>query len=444
MVGRAHCFRMQTPISTDTVPRKLYVELATVCNLHCAMCVKHSAGWTCPDTLMDVETYRSLAPLFPHLTTLVLNGIGESLLHPDLPELLAFARERTPLDCCIGLQSNGMLLTPGLAARLADAGLDRICFSVDSSDPSEMARLRAGAELGRVGGAFGVMAAAASRPGIRDVEVGAETVVSTRNIAALPETVAWCAEQGARFVLVSHVLPYHRSVTSLSLYTPVSSRCVAFCREWAAVLTSEGIDLRRAYDAFYAVFRTPSQQRQVEAMLAMVEEARTQDLQFSLPKVLQVDPDRLERVREIFGQAETVAVRRGIRLDLPAQTAREPRRCPFVEEPSLFVASDGALAPCYYLWHDYAHWLTGAEIRVRQRVFGRLPEDDPHAVWNAEDFQRFRREARAEEYARCADCSVVPCDFVQGYPHPFERDCYGQTVPCGSCPWSGGGFACMQ
>ncbi len=431
-------------MNTNPVPRKLYVELTTLCNLGCAMCVKHSDGWNCDDALMETATFEALVPLFPHLETLNLNGIGESMLHPDLPVFIARARASVPDSCIIGFQSNGMILTETLAANLMDAGLDRICFSVDSPDPRELDRLRAGAELLQVGRAFELMRDAARRPGARSLELGAETVVGARNYESLPETVVWCAERGAGFLVVTHALPYHRAYAKETLYEPVSWRCLDFCREWEAQLLAEGLNLHRVYDAFYAVFRTPAQQRQVEVMLAMMAEARKRDLQFSLPNVLRVDLERMERVREVFAWSEDEALRRGIRLDLPERAAREPRSCPFVEAPSLFVACDGALAPCYYLWHDYSHWLFGTEIRVHQRAFGRVPEDDPLRVWNADAFARFRTEARQEEYARCADCSVVPCDYVQGYPHPFEKDCYGRVVPCGSCPWSGGGFACLR
>jgi MoaA/NifB/PqqE/SkfB family radical SAM enzyme len=152
----------------------------------------------------------------------------------------------------------------------------------------------------------------------------------------------------------------------------------------------------------------------------------------------------MERVRNSFTAAAEVAEKRGVRLQLPELAAREPRECPFVAEPSLFVACEGALTPCYFLWHSYSAWSAGGEIRVKQRVFGRVPQDDPMEVWSRDEFARFRAEALNEEYARCGDCSVAPCDHVQGVLKPFEKDCYGQGVPCGICPWSGGGFACLQ
>lgn len=425
-------------------PGKLYVELATLCNLGCAMCVKHSAGWDCADALMSKATFESLAPLFPFLNTLNLNGIGESLMHPELAAFIAFARSRVPDDCAIGFQSNGMLLTASLAGELMDAGLDRICFSVDSPDADQLGLFRAGAELAQVGQAFDLMRRAALRPGARPLALGAETVLSVRNYASLPDMVSWCADRGVDFVIASHVLPYNASDAAQTLYVPVSQPCLDFFHEWNTVFQAEGLDVAHSYTSFYAVFRTPEQQRLVDIILAMKEDAVGRGLQFSLPNTMAVDFGRLDRVREIFARAMDVAQRRGIRLDLPETAAREPRACAFVQDPSLFVAYDGALTPCYYLWHSYSAWLLGSEVRVGQRVFGRVPEDDPLQVWLSRDFCRFRSEALLEDYARCADCSVAPCDHVQGFPVPFAKDCYGQNVPCGSCPWSGGGFSCLR
>lgn len=443
--GRAAVFE-DAPMLTDSppYPRKLYAELATLCNLGCAMCVKHSAGWDCEDALMSRATFEALAPLFPHLDTLNLNGIGESLLHPELPAFIAHARARVPEDCRIGFQSNGMLLTPALAAELTDAGLDRICFSADSPEPSTFERFRAGAELVQVGQVFAMMRAAAARPGARPLSLGVETVVGRHNFESLPDMVSWCADRGVDFVIVSHVLPYNASDAGQSLFVPVSRRCLDFYHQWEKVFEAEGLDVSHSYTSFYAVFRTPEQQRVVDIILAMKEEAQARGLQFSLPNAMNVDFARLERVRESFARAMDAALARGIRLDLPETEAREPRDCPFMRDPSLFVAYDGALAPCYYLWHSYSTWLLGSEVRVGQRALGRVPQDDPVRVWRSRDFVRFRSEAASEEYARCADCSVAPCDHVQGFPAPFAKDCYGQTVPCGSCPWSGGGFACLR
>src|SRR5215204_1032143 len=67
-------------------PSRLFVEVTTRCNLRCAMCVKESAAQGISEGHLRRETFARLAPAFPHLDALVLNGVGEPLLHPRLEE----------------------------------------------------------------------------------------------------------------------------------------------------------------------------------------------------------------------------------------------------------------------------------------------------------------------------------------------------------------------
>lgn len=426
------------------LPHKLYVELATLCNLNCAMCLKQSAGWNCADGLMTRQTFEALEPVFHDLKALNLNGVGESLLHPELPDLIAFARARVPQECLIGFQSNGMLLTASLADRITDAGLDRICFSVDSPDAEQLKAFRSGAELATIDQAFALMRAASARPKARTMRIGVETVLNARNYQTLPDMIDWCAERGVAFVIVTNVLPYRAQDASQSLYTPISQPCLDFFAAWDKTFKAENLNIADAYRGYLAVVRKAGQERQAELMRAMLAEVRQRDLQFSMSRLLNVNWTHLEQARNVLAKSAERAASRGIRLHLPELAAREPRQCPFVSDPSLFVTHDGALTPCYYLWHGYSTWVGGEEISVRQTAFGHVPQDDPVEVWNAPDFIRFRDEARREEYARCGDCGVTPCDYLSGFAEPLFKDCYGAFVPCGSCPWSGGGFACLQ
>ena len=65
-------------------PSKLFVEVTTRCNLRCAMCVKQAPGQALVEGDMSGEVFGRLAPAFPHLEALVLNGIGEPTLHRGL------------------------------------------------------------------------------------------------------------------------------------------------------------------------------------------------------------------------------------------------------------------------------------------------------------------------------------------------------------------------
>ena len=105
-------------------PEKIYVELTTRCNLRCPMCLKFAEGSCITEGDMDLALFERLLPSLGTVRTLVLNGLGEPLLHPELETMVALARTALPADGTIGFQSNGLLLDRGRAERLLAA---RIC-----------------------------------------------------------------------------------------------------------------------------------------------------------------------------------------------------------------------------------------------------------------------------------------------------------------------------
>src|SRR5690349_16893116 len=101
-------------------PSKLFVEVTTRCNLRCAMCPREAPGGAIREGDLSAETFARLAPAFPHLDALVLNGIGEPLLHPLLERFVAEARRGLPERGWVGFQTNGQLLGPERARALAE------------------------------------------------------------------------------------------------------------------------------------------------------------------------------------------------------------------------------------------------------------------------------------------------------------------------------------
>ncbi|MDA8423495.1 MAG: hypothetical protein M0Z89_09205 [Nitrospiraceae bacterium] len=77
-------------------PAKLFVEVTTRCNLRCGMCVKQNGLGGIPEGAMPAETFERLSPAFPNFDSLVLNGIGEPLLHPHLEAFIARAISLMP------------------------------------------------------------------------------------------------------------------------------------------------------------------------------------------------------------------------------------------------------------------------------------------------------------------------------------------------------------
>ena len=81
---------------TRAYPSRLFVEITARCNLRCGMCVKQNGDGGIREGHMSLEIFDALTPAFPHLDALILNGIGESLLHPHLEAFIGKAKMALP------------------------------------------------------------------------------------------------------------------------------------------------------------------------------------------------------------------------------------------------------------------------------------------------------------------------------------------------------------
>ena len=110
--------------------RHLFLELTEQCNEHCLHCGSSCGGAPSPqvpseillDVLADVKERLGIAR-----TQLCITG-GEPLLRKDFFELMAAARE---LGYRWGMTTNGTLVTPDVARRLAECGMLTVSVSVD-------------------------------------------------------------------------------------------------------------------------------------------------------------------------------------------------------------------------------------------------------------------------------------------------------------------------
>jgi MoaA/NifB/PqqE/SkfB family radical SAM enzyme len=115
---------------------KIYVEPSGRCNLDCRTCIRNV--WLAPDEIMDPATYdRILAdlPKFSPTPTIFFGGLGEPLMHPDLPEMIA---QTKALGARVELITNSTLLTKRLSRRLIEAGLDHLWVSLDGATPRQL------------------------------------------------------------------------------------------------------------------------------------------------------------------------------------------------------------------------------------------------------------------------------------------------------------------
>ncbi len=129
-------------------PLHLDIETTRRCNLRCPHCMRtniKAAGKIGEIGDMSLNTFMAVIDEGAEkgLRAIKLNYMGEPLLHPDLPVMVRYAKEKGILD--VRLNTNATLLTPALGEALIRAGLDRLACSFDSIEPERYEQLRPGA-----------------------------------------------------------------------------------------------------------------------------------------------------------------------------------------------------------------------------------------------------------------------------------------------------------
>src|SRR5258708_18823285 len=118
-------------VSTDH-PIQVHIIPMRRCNLSCTYCNEYDDF---SDPVPLDEMYRRVDKLAALGTTLVTIGGGETLLHPQLDDIIARIRKHGMLS---GLITNGYLLTPKRIQQLNDAGLDHLQISIDNVQPDDV------------------------------------------------------------------------------------------------------------------------------------------------------------------------------------------------------------------------------------------------------------------------------------------------------------------
>lgn len=423
-------------------PSKLFVETTTKCNLKCGMCVKQNGEGGISEGSMSLDMFDALSPAFPHLDALVLNGIGESLLHPHLEAFIEKAKKLLPGNAWVGFQTNGMLLNDSRAVSLVNAGLDRICLSLDTVSHDSFRSIRQGGEMRDMESAFAALNKVRSRQGRRDLQIGIEFVLMRDNLTDLPVALRWAARQGATFAFVTQLLPYHKALVSKAAYDTNTAGAIAIYNHWKANAEAEGVDIRRYFEIFMKYIKNEEDLKILSFVEKMKDYAVSQNITLHLERLLMRDEAWFLKVEEVFEEARQIADAESIDIKLPGTAPRNTRRCEFVEENCAFVSWNGDVHPCYFLWHRYRCYVGGWEKQVQPWVLGNLRKQDIIGIWNDKDYRSFRENVSHYKFPFCFDCSFALCDYVQ--VEDFEQDCYMESVPCGACLWCTGLFQCLQ
>lgn len=170
------------------VPRLIFWELTNACNLKCVHCRACPVDERSPEDMTTEEgkTFIDQITSFAK-PALVLSG-GEPLVRPDVFEMAEYGTSR---GLRMLLATNGTMVTPEVAQRIVDTGIQRVSISIDGANAASHDSFR------RIDGAFeqawrGVANLKAAR-----VPFQINTTVAKHNIDEIPDILDLAIKEGA-------------------------------------------------------------------------------------------------------------------------------------------------------------------------------------------------------------------------------------------------------
>lgn len=187
--------------------QEIYLELTSLCNLSCRHCYRNS--WSYPGGLMAKDTWEKVleeAKTLPSLSRVVLGGIGEPLLHPEILEIIARVKKQ---GLKVSITTNGFLLTKEIAKNFVELEVDEIIISIDGFLPETFAENR-GADLGALWKNISVLKDIKQKEKKTQPEIMAEMVVTKKNQEEIFRLLPRLLDFNIKTIYVSQLMPVVR------------------------------------------------------------------------------------------------------------------------------------------------------------------------------------------------------------------------------------------
>jgi len=129
-------------------PILLTIEPTSACNLRCPLCPtgRETLGRSTCSMPLDMFK-RCIDELGPYLMEIGVANYGEPMLHPDICEMIAYAKAAGPT---VFMASNAHFLDEESARKLVESGLDRVWISFDGTDQETYEKYRVRGDLDKV------------------------------------------------------------------------------------------------------------------------------------------------------------------------------------------------------------------------------------------------------------------------------------------------------
>ena len=158
-------------------PLFIDVEVTSDCNLKCPFCATTFRGKRIKKGFMTLDTVKKIIDegVSNNLYGVKFNIRGEPLLHPQIHEFISYAKQKGLID--VYFNTNALLLSEDVSARLIEAGLDRLSISFEGYTKDVYERRRVGSDFEKVLKNIENMQALKRRLGVQYPKIRVQTVM---------------------------------------------------------------------------------------------------------------------------------------------------------------------------------------------------------------------------------------------------------------------------
>jgi MoaA/NifB/PqqE/SkfB family radical SAM enzyme len=230
------------PAIVGTLPRALYLETTNRCDSKCQTCIRTFQTLEPPADL-TLERVQAIVAQFPILDRVVLHGIGEPLLNPQIFDIVAYLKTGV---ASVLFNSDAISLTSARARQLVESGLDEYRVSMDAATASTYRQLRGVDQFGRVMSNVSRLVALRRELSRTTPRVSLWFTATRANIEELPAFVQLAADLGVGEVYVQRLVfnGLGLATEANALHGRLRAREQARLAEAEALATRHGVAMR--------------------------------------------------------------------------------------------------------------------------------------------------------------------------------------------------------
>jgi MoaA/NifB/PqqE/SkfB family radical SAM enzyme len=229
------------PAVVPDLPTVLYLEATNRCDSLCQTCIRTFRSLEPPKDLTVAELTKIVAQL-PRLDRVILHGIGEPLLNPELFPMIRHLKGK---GAAVVFNSDAIGLTGKKRRALIESGLDELRVSLDAATAETYQAVRGVSRFDRVVENVTALAALKKSLGAAAPKISLWFTVMKRNVGELPDFVRLAGKTGAAQVNVQRLVHYGEglAVQGQSLYGSLTALEEEMLAEATRLAQDSGIDL---------------------------------------------------------------------------------------------------------------------------------------------------------------------------------------------------------